>query len=120
MYRSFTDRVFGGVCGGLGGSLHINPWLLRAVFLLLTPLSFGLVAVFYVLLWWVLPQESLVAPRRRSLFPILLVMLLVALTAFGWIGRLMGWLQSPSGTDLLLPGVLLVMSIVFFLRQVRG
>ena len=120
MYRSFTDRVFGGVCGGLGASLRINSWLLRIAFVLLSVLSTGLVAILYVMLWWVMPQQSLVTPGRGRFLRALFVLALIVVTGAAWVGRDMGWLHTPTGQDLLLPGVLLVTSAVFLLRQVRG
>ena len=120
MYRSFTDRVFGGVCGGLGTSLHIDSWLLRLAVVVLAVLSAGLVAVLYVLLWWVMPQESLVTSGRGGFFRGLIILALILLTAAGWAGRNMGWLQTADGKDLVLPGVLVVTSAIFLLRQVRG
>ena len=120
MVRSFTDRIFGGVCGGLGASLHINSWLLRTAFVVLAVLSSGLVAVLYVLLWWVMPQESLVTARRGGFLRALIVLALILLTAAGWVGRDLGWLHAADGQDLMLPGVLVVTSAIFLLRQVRG
>ena len=34
MKRSKTDRIIGGVCGGIGKYFDINPWAPRLVFLL--------------------------------------------------------------------------------------
>lgn len=119
MYRSFTDRVFGGVCGGLGAVLHINAWWLRAGFVLLALLTSGAFALLYIILWWALPQESLVGRRRRGAGRLLLVILLVAATVAGWLASYSGGLRGPSGQDLFWPALLLVASSVFFLRQVR-
>ncbi len=118
MYRSFTNRVFGGVCGGLGATFRLNPWLLRAVFVVLSVLSSGLVAVFYVLLWWVMPQDILTLRKRTRFFRVLFIIALAALTVAGWIGHDRGWLQGPDGQDVLLPGVFFAVSAVFLLRQV--
>ncbi len=35
LYRSETDRMLGGVCGGLGEFLGIDPTLVRLIFVLL-------------------------------------------------------------------------------------
>ncbi len=118
MYRSFTNRVFGGVCGGLGETFRLNPWLLRAVFIVLSVLSSGLVAVLYVLLWWVMPQDTLTIRGRMRFFRVLFILALATLTAAGWIGHDRGLLQGPDGQDLLAPGVLFAVSVVFLLRQV--
>jgi phage shock protein PspC (stress-responsive transcriptional regulator) len=118
MLRSFTDRVFGGVCGGLAASLRINAWWVRGLFALLTILSLGAFAVLYLLLWWIVPQESL-ANRRRGI-PLILILLLIVLTAAAWAGRDLGYLRAPSGEGLFWAGALVLLSAVFFLRQLRA
>ena len=118
MYRSFSDRVLGGVCGGLGASLHLNGWWVRLIFIVLTLLSLGAFAALYLLLWWIVPQES--PMRRRRGMPLILVLLLIALTAAAWAGRDLGRLDTPSGVNLFWPGALLILSAVFFLRQLRA
>jgi phage shock protein PspC (stress-responsive transcriptional regulator) len=120
MYRSFTDRVLGGVCGGLGAYLHINAWWLRAAFVLLTILSSGVVVLLYIMLWWVLPQETLVKDRRIRTPGLALVTLLSALVLAAWLGRDMGWLRGPSGQDMFWPVLALLASGIFLLRQVRA
>src|SRR4026207_1219314 len=76
MYRSFTDRVFGGVCGGLGALLPVNPWVFRVIFVILAVMTLGAFAALYVLLWWLIPQESLVGRQRGGAGLLLLVILL--------------------------------------------
>lgn len=119
MLRSFTDRVFGGVCGGLAATLRQNAWVMRAVFVILSLLSFGAFALLYLLLWWVVPQESPTARRQRGL-SVVFVLLLAALVIAAWAARDLGYLRSPAGVDLFWPGALVVLSAVFFLRQVRA
>lgn len=120
MFRSFTDRVFGGVCGGLGAVLHLNAWWFRAAFILLTLLTNGAFALLYLMLWWALPQESLVGRRRGGAGRLLLVIILVAATGAGWALATTGGLRSSTGQDLFWPGLILAASIIFFLRQVRA
>jgi len=54
--RSQTDRVLGGVCGGLGNYFDIDPILFRVLFFVFGFAFIGL--LFYSLLWIVLPQED--------------------------------------------------------------
>jgi phage shock protein PspC (stress-responsive transcriptional regulator) len=54
--RSRTDRVIGGVCGGLGKNTDLPSWAWRVIFCL-TLLYFGAGLVIYILLWIFLPQE---------------------------------------------------------------
>jgi phage shock protein PspC (stress-responsive transcriptional regulator) len=117
MRRSFSDRVFGGVCGGLAASLHLSAWLVRVIWALLTIATLGAFAALYVLLWWIVPQESLVNKRRG--IPTLFIILLIILTAAAWIGHQLGQLTTTTGVNLFWPGMLLILSVVFFLRQLR-
>lgn len=119
MQRSFTDRVFGGVCGGLAASLRINSWFIRALFIVAAVASLGAFAALYVLLWWIVPQEHLTAPERHGV-SLFVVLLLLAATAALWALRDQGLLNAPDGTSLYLPLLALMLSLVFFLRQVRA
>jgi phage shock protein C len=55
--RSRTDKVIGGVCGGLGAHLKIDPVLIRIFFVLLT-LGNGIGLLLYFVLWLVIPLEG--------------------------------------------------------------
>lgn len=59
LYRSRTDRVLGGVCGGLGRYLGIDPTFVRLFFILLT-LGDGMGLFIYFLLWIIVPEEGAV------------------------------------------------------------
>lgn len=39
LYRSQTDKVWAGVCGGLGEYFEIDPLLIRVVFMILVIIS---------------------------------------------------------------------------------
>jgi len=119
MIRSFTDSVLGGVCGGLAARLGINAWWLRVGFVALALLTQGAFAVFYLILWWTTPQELPTERRTGGAGRLLLALLLAIAIVAGWVGRSQGWLEGPSGQDVFWPGLLLVTTFVFFLRQVR-
>lgn len=118
MIRSFTDRVLGGVCGGLSAALPVNAWVLRGLFVALTLLSLGAFAALYLLLWWLAPQESLLRPNTRGL-PLVIVLLLTLLVAAAWAGRWFGLLRGPTGLDIAYPALLLLLSLVLVARQLR-
>jgi phage shock protein PspC (stress-responsive transcriptional regulator) len=52
--RSRSDRLLGGVCGGLGAHTGLPSWAWRVIFCL-TALYFGIGLLLYVLLWLFLP-----------------------------------------------------------------
>ena len=57
LYRSVDDRMIGGVCGGLGTYLGIDPIFIRLLFiLLLFGSDFGF--ILYLLLWILIPEEG--------------------------------------------------------------
>jgi phage shock protein PspC (stress-responsive transcriptional regulator) len=120
MYRSFTDRVLGGVCGGLGTLLRVNPWLLRTLFVVLTILSLGAAAILYLILWMMVPQQSLALRQRGGSAMFLLALLLTLAAALGWIAWMNGGLRGPGGEPLYWIGLFLVAASIFFLRQLRG
>lgn len=118
MVRSFSDRVFGGVCGGLAAALHVNALWVRVIFVILTLVSLGVFVPLYLLLWWIVPLES--PTKRRRGMPLVVVLALIVLTAAAWAGRDLGQLNTASGTNLFWPGALLILGAVFFLRQLRA
>lgn len=54
--RSRSDRLIGGVCGGLGRHTDLPSWAWRVIFCL-TMLYFGSGLLIYMLLWIFLPLE---------------------------------------------------------------
>lgn len=59
LLRSRTEKILGGVCGGLGDYFNIDPVLVRLIFVLAT-LTTGLGFIAYPILWFAMPQ----APAR--------------------------------------------------------
>jgi len=57
LYRSRNDRMVGGVCGGLGIYLGIDPTLVRLAFVILL-FGNGIGSWLYVLLWILIPEEG--------------------------------------------------------------
>jgi phage shock protein C len=57
LYRSKTNKMFAGVCGGLGQFFGIDATLVRLIFALLVFLGFGSGIVLYIILALVVPLE---------------------------------------------------------------
>jgi phage shock protein PspC (stress-responsive transcriptional regulator) len=57
LYRSESNRILGGVCGGLGEFLGIDPIFIRIFFILWTVLGEFSVLI-YLILWVVVPSYS--------------------------------------------------------------
>ena len=58
LYRSRTDRVFGGVAGGLGDYLAVDPTLIRLLFIIFA-LAGGPGFLAYIIMLFVVPEEPL-------------------------------------------------------------
>ncbi len=57
LYRSNTDRVLAGVCGGIAEYLHIDATLIRVLFVVVS-LGGGAGILLYVILWVVIPPAG--------------------------------------------------------------
>lgn len=57
LYRSRTDRMIFGVCGGLGKYLGIDPTIMRIIFVLLT-FAGGVGVIAYVIMSFLVPLEA--------------------------------------------------------------
>lgn len=58
LVRSRSDRMIGGVCGGLAKVLNIDPLILRLALVLATVLGFGAGVVLYVACWILMPEDD--------------------------------------------------------------
>jgi phage shock protein PspC (stress-responsive transcriptional regulator) len=54
--RSKTDRMLGGVCGGLAKISDVEAWVWRVLFVILT-VFFGISILAYLLVWMFAPEE---------------------------------------------------------------
>jgi phage shock protein C len=57
-YRSRTEKVFAGVCGGLGEYFNIDPILVRLIFLVLI-IAAGGGFLAYIILWIITPEKPI-------------------------------------------------------------
>lgn len=67
LYRSRTDLMLGGVCGGLAKYLNVDPTIIRLVFVLLLFLGGGGFWI-YLVLWIITPVEPL--PESTSVIEV--------------------------------------------------
>lgn len=61
LYRSRKNRIFGGVCGGIGEYFNIDPTIVRLIWALLTIASFGTGILLYLIAWFIIPRN----PRHK-------------------------------------------------------
>jgi phage shock protein PspC (stress-responsive transcriptional regulator) len=68
LYRSRTDTMIGGVCGGLAKYLDIDPVIVRIAFVVLAMID-GAGVLAYIVMWLVVPlepAEGVEAPAAAS------------------------------------------------------
>lgn len=56
LYRSFKDKMIGGVCGGLGEYLGVDPTIVRLLTALLTVIG-GISILVYLIAWIIIPEN---------------------------------------------------------------
>ena len=57
LYRSRSQRMLGGVCGGLAEYFNVDTTLIRVLFLVLAVFG-GTGLVIYVVMWLIVPDVS--------------------------------------------------------------
>lgn len=57
LYRSTSNKVIAGICGGLGEHFDIDPTIIRIVAVVAGLASCGAVLLFYLLAWIIIPQQ---------------------------------------------------------------
>jgi phage shock protein C len=68
LYRSNTNKVIGGVCGGLGDYFEVDPVLVRIIAVILA-LAHGIGFVAYILAWIIVPKRPLDQPTESETYP---------------------------------------------------
>jgi phage shock protein C len=67
LYRSETDKMIGGVCGGIAESLNFDSTIVRIIFVLIV-LSGGTGLFLYIILWIVIPSASQINLPNEKVF----------------------------------------------------
>lgn len=129
LYRSRTDRVLAGVCGGLAERLHVDPALIRIAWVVLA-LTTGVVPflVLYVVMAIVVPERpvdaaveagggaGLASPRRSG---DLATILGAALVVLGLVFLLDRWFWIRIDWNLVWPAALVIIGLVLILQGAR-
>jgi phage shock protein C len=58
LYRSKTERMLGGVCGGLGEHFNVDPTVIRLLWVLVTLISLGTGLILYLIAWIIVPEDG--------------------------------------------------------------
>ncbi|MCK5043429.1 PspC domain-containing protein [Candidatus Pacearchaeota archaeon] len=57
LYRSKKNRIIGGVCGGIGEYLKIDPTIIRIIWAI-SIFGFGAGILVYLLAWIIIPEKK--------------------------------------------------------------
>ena len=68
LYRDADDKILGGVCSGIASYLGIDPTIVRLLFAIITLGGFGTGFLIYLVLWILLPKQSLRGQSARRLY----------------------------------------------------
>lgn len=58
LFRSRTDRMIAGVCGGIANYFNIDPTVVRLLWILIVMLG-GSGILAYIICWIVIPEEPI-------------------------------------------------------------
>ena len=57
LYRSSDNRIFAGICGGLGEYFDVDPTVVRVVYALLSLLTAFMGVLVYIILLFIIPKR---------------------------------------------------------------
>ena len=57
LYRSRKERMLGGICGGLGEHIDVDPTIIRMVLVVVTLFSLGIGIIVYIIAWILIPES---------------------------------------------------------------
>lgn len=118
LYRSATDRYLGGICGGLGEYLGVDPTVVRLIVVVLALVTNGVVLAAYFIAWFIVPvpppgydpvRVRYSSGGWRRYLPGLLLIALGVLLLVHWHVFWLGW-------DELWPLLLIMIGLVLILR----
>lgn len=66
LYRSNKNKVFAGVCGGIGEYMNLDPVIVRVIAVILTPFTGGLNLLAYLVAIFVIPPEPVAGGSVRT------------------------------------------------------
>jgi phage shock protein PspC (stress-responsive transcriptional regulator) len=67
LYRSRTDRMFSGLCAGIGQYVGIDPTVVRVLFALATLVAFPMPLLVYFAMMILVPEEPLAAESPATI-----------------------------------------------------
>ena len=116
LYRSATDKVVAGVCGGLAAYFKIDPVIVRLAFVLFA-LAGGASVLLYIVLWVMVPVGEGTSVVARGITAETTALILIAVG--------MVWLLANFGVfrfinwSIAWPMVMIALGVALLLRRVQ-
>jgi phage shock protein PspC (stress-responsive transcriptional regulator) len=116
IYRSRTNSMIAGICGGLGEYLSVDPTIVRVVaVLLIIPDGIGLLA--YIIGWVIIPRRpemeaEVVAPERSERSRLLPGLALILIGLIFLLNNLIPWFDLGY----LWPLILIILGVALLLK----
>ena len=63
LYRSRTDRMFSGLCAGLGEYIGMDPTVMRIIVALGSIFLFPTPIIIYLVMMFIVPEEPVITPN---------------------------------------------------------
>jgi phage shock protein C len=119
LYRSRRNSMIGGVCGGLGEYLNVDPTIMRLVAVLLI-FADGIGLLAYIISWIIIPRNpeieaEIVTSERSELNRLLPGLALIVLGLIFLLNNLIPWFRFSY----LWPLILIVLGIFILIRSQR-
>ena len=119
LYRSRRNSMIGGVCGGLGEYLNVDPTIMRLVAVLLI-FADGIGLIAYIIAWIIIPRNpeleaEIVTSERSELNRLLPGLALILLGLIFLLNNLIPWFRFRY----LWPLILIVLGIFILIKAQR-
>jgi phage shock protein C len=116
LYRSRTNSMIGGVCGGLGEYLNVDPTIMRLVAVLLV-FANGIGLLAYIIAWIIIPRNpgieaEVVVTEKSELNRLLPGLALIFLGVVFLLNNLIPWFRFRY----LWPLILIVLGIFILIK----
>jgi len=66
LYRSRSDKILGGVCGGMAEYFEMDPSMMRLIWVFLALITGGTAVLAYLIAWVIVPQEPVGGKPRGA------------------------------------------------------
>ena len=128
LYRSSSNKMIAGVCGGIAEYLKVDPTAVRVAWILLSVLPFIPGIILYVIAWMVIPKhpagdQKVAAPAGSSTATAFLGFFFVAIGALIFLGNLdiLDWEEWwDFSWEYVLPLLLIAVGVFFIARPARA